>query len=229
MPPIALPERLIGRASRSPVMGPALRVAKRANRITYRSPWPLLPDRYELAILLNHRRLLGRGVEVGVKCGEFSEALLEVWKGRQLISVDPWVQVPPTEYVDVANVSQDEHDAFYAETLARLARFGDRSTVWRTTGQRAAEGLSEHSLEFVYLDARHDRHSVAEDLALWFDKVHPGGVIAGHDYVDGLFPAGVFGVRSAVDEFFGARQVTVHCTFADPPWLSWFVLVPTGG
>ena len=58
-------------------------------------------------------------------------------------------------------------------------------------------------------------------------RVRPGGVIGGHDYLDGDFPPhGEFGVRSAVDGFFGRAGLTVHATLADRPWVSWFVPMP---
>lgn len=195
-------------------------------RLTYVSPRPVMMFRDELAVLLNRRRLLGVGVEIGVKEGEFSEMLLRLWKGRSLISIDPWQAAPQEEYVDIANVEQAQHDAFMATAQARLAGFGERSTIWRLTSTEAAPKVLGHSLDFAYIDARHDYESVLEDLADWFGKVRPGGVIAGHDYVDGDFPEGRFGVRSAVDEFFGRRGLPVHSTRADAPWYSWFVLVP---
>jgi hypothetical protein len=79
-------------------------------------------------------------------------------------------------------------------------------------GSTRARDVADSSLDFVYIDARHDRASVLEDLAAWYPKVRAGGIIAGHDYVDGTFPSGVFGVKSAVDEFFGARGILVHAT-----------------
>ena len=195
-------------------------------RATYARPRPVVPVREELPFLLNARGLLGTGAEVGVKTGWFSEVLLDRWQGRKLVSIDPWQADEPDAYVDVANVSQAEHDAFLAETRARLERFGDRSEIWRDYSTTAAERVGDASLDFVYLDARHDRDSVLEDLEAWFGKVRPGGVIAGHDYVDGAFPEGEFGVKSAVDAFFGDRGLRVTGTWGDPPWPSWIVLLP---
>jgi hypothetical protein len=193
--------------------------------LTYGTARPAIVDRRELGLVLNRRRLLGCGVEVGVKQGAFSDRLLQTWKGRHLISVDPWASAPDDEYVDVANVAQDEHERYYAETLQRLSGYGQRSSVWRMTGEQAAMRVPHHSLDFVYLDARHDQASVSEDLRLWFDKVRPGGMIAGHDYLDGHRPNGIYGVRTAVDEFFGGLGLRVAVT-SDPPWPSWYVLVP---
>lgn len=194
-------------------------------RATYRSRRPVVAARYELPELLNRRGLHGCGVEIGVKQGVFSEWFLESWSGCHLVSVDPWLEAPGHEYVDLSNVAQNEHDRYYAETQERLSRFGHRSTIWRQTGRDAAGRILHHSLDFAFLDARHDYQSVLDDLEDWFDKVRPGGVIAGHDYVDGRFADGDFGVRSAVDEFFRARGLSVHATFVDRPWISWFVFL----
>ena len=206
----------------------------RAHPMTAGWPWPARPlrtladvrRREELPVALNAGGLTGTALELGVRKGHFSEHLLKHWTGNRLISVDPWEAAPADDYVDIANVSQDEHDSNYAETLRRLARFGPRSSVWRCDGARASERLHPETLDFVYLDARHDRASVTEDLETWWPIVRPGGVIAGHDYLDGVLPAGVFGVRGAVDEFFAARGLGVHGTVDDPPWPSWIVIKP---
>jgi hypothetical protein len=204
----------------SPALVGARRAAVRAFRITQLLPAPVLPVREELPHLLNRRGLLGCAVEVGVKEGEFSELLLRSWRGRHLISVDPW-RAAPDDYRDVANVPQAEHDAYHRQTQARLAQFGERSTVWRMTGAEAAARVPHHSLDFAYLDARHDRESVLADLADWFDKVRPGGIVAGHDYVDGELAEGRFGVKRAVDGFFGPRRLRVHVTGEEtfPSWI----------
>ena len=170
------------------------------------------------------------GVEVGVKRGRYSEFLLRHWRGRVLVSVDPWREDDAGSYVDRANVRQAEHDRFFDETRQRLSRFGARSDIWRLTSIEAAARIEDGSLAFVYVDARHDRESVLEDLRAWYPKVRPGGIIAGHDYVDGTFSNGVFGVRSAVDSFFEGLGLAVHATKGGPRSVeifpSWVVEVP---
>lgn len=195
-------------------------------RQTYAASLAFVSGRGELPVLLNHRRLLGCGVEVGVKEGDFSEHLLRHWAGAHLISVDPWMEDAAESYTDIANVPQPIHEKFYERTVQRLSAFRGRSTIWRATSLEASERIPHHSLDFVYLDARHDYASVMEDLEAWFDKVRPGGVIAGHDYLDGTFDAGVFGVKSAVDRFFAERGIPVFQTLMDEPWLTWMVEIP---
>jgi hypothetical protein len=198
----------------------------RAARPTYTRTLRLVPSRWELPFLLNARQLIGSAVEVGVDEGLFSEYLLEHWHGRQLISVDPWWEMPPDEYVDTCNVPQDSMEERYEATKRRLARFGNRSEIWRQTSIDAAARLAPNSRDFVYLDARHSYEGVTEDLDVWFPLVRRGGLIAGHDYNDGVFVEGIHGVRSAVDEFFGARGIPVRHTYTDLPCASWIAQVP---
>ena len=204
-------------------------VYNRRYRYTYGSTIMKVPSRDEIPTLLNTRGLVGRGAEIGVKTGRFSDHILRNWRGEQLISIDPWREVDWDEYVDRSNVSQDEQERCYQETVARLEPYAARSQIWRMTSVEAAAHVPDGSLDFAYIDARHDYASVLEDLEAWFPKVKPGGILAGHDYVDGMLVQGDFGVKSAVDEFFGARGIPVRGT--DGPtavelFPSWIVEVP---
>jgi hypothetical protein len=171
-----------------------------------------VPSRDELPALLNARGLTGCGAEIGVKVGRFSDHLLTHWRGERLISIDPWLEAGHEEYLDKANVPQDQQDEYYEAACRLLARHGGRSEIWRTTSVLGATRIPDQSLDFVYIDARHDYASVTEDIQTWFCKVREGGILAGHDYVDGHFPQGHFAVRSAVNDFFQTRGIPVHST-----------------
>lgn len=208
------------------------RAYNRRYRFTYRRTITRVPARDELPALLNARGLLGRGAEIGVKLGVYSDSLLRSWHGEELVSIDPWLSADPDEYVDRSNVSQDEFDRYYEETRQRLSRHGSRSTIWRMTSVEAAARVEDQSFDFVYIDARHDYDSVKEDLEAWYAKVRPGGILAGHDYVDGDLPQGEFYVKSAVDEFFGERDIPVHGTEGPSVvemFPTWIVEVPEAG
>jgi hypothetical protein len=208
------------------------RVYNRRYRWSYRSTITRVPARDELPALLNARDLLGRGAEIGVKLGAYSDELLSNWRGEELVSIDPWLSADPEEYVDRSNVEQDEFERYYQATRDRLSRHGSRSTIWRMTSVEAAGKAEDHSFDFVYIDARHDYDSVKEDLEAWCSKVRPGGILAGHDYVDGDLPQGEFYVKSAVDEFFADRGIPVHGTegpSAVEMFPTWIVEVPEAG
>jgi hypothetical protein len=206
-----------------------VRVYNMRHRVSYATRLDRVPDRDELPAILNRRGLVGTGVEIGVKLGKYSDYLLSNWKGAKLISIDPWLEAEPEEYIDRANVPQDQHEQFYKRTRELLAQYGPRSEIWRLGSVEGAAKVPDRSVDFVYIDARHDYDSVKEDLEAWFPKVRPSGVIAGHDYADGEFPQGIFGVKRAVDEFFAARGIPVHSTDGRPPaemFATWIVEVP---
>ena len=118
-------------------------IYNRRSRFTYSRTITRIPSRDELPALLNSRRLHGRGAEIGVKRGAFSDFLLRNWECRELISVDPWLAADPDEYVDRSNVSQEEFERLYEETRVRLARYGTRSSIWRLTSVEAASRVTD--------------------------------------------------------------------------------------
>lgn len=161
------------------------------------SPYEL--SRQVLPHVLNARGLTGSGVEVGVCKGEFSECILNTWKGH-LYLVDPWTDM--SDYTE-----QYDHDSNLAETIERLKSFKNYEIV-RKTSLQAADDFADESLDFVYLDANHTYDAVLEDLNAWYPKIKIGGLFAGDDYgpvpeqhVDFGKGRHVFGVKRAVDEF----------------------------
>lgn len=166
-----------------------------------------LSTRGELPAYLTSLGLLGEGVEVGVRDGDFSAHVLSHWAGRRLLLVDPWASQAADKYVDVSNVAQGEQDArFELVTRTMAERFPGRHEVVRDYSVAAAARVRDGSLDFVYIDARHDYAGVLEDLRAWYPKLRVGGLVAGHDFVpDGTHKEGAFGVQGAVAEF--ARAV----------------------
>ena len=200
--------------------------------LRYRLNANRLGHRRELGIWLNAQGLTGAGAEIGVKEAKYSERILYHWKGRLLYSIDPWREFSREIYRDGANVPADEQEAFLDEAKFRLARFGDRSKILRLTSEEAAREIPDGSLDFAYLDAQHHYEAVKEDIALWYPKVKPGGLLGGHDYLDLVTtdPATgmetVFGVKRAVDEFVSRNPQLDFFTTTKDKLASWFVRKP---
>lgn len=200
------------------------KLGKAILRCTYLFQRRYIRSREEFPHILNALGLLGEGIEIGVQSGYFSEVILKVWRGSCLHSVDPWRTLPSADYLDIANVTQEAHDRFYDTTVARLRRFGKRSKIVRNTSVDASALFSSGQLDFVYLDAQHSYEGVKADLHSWAAKVRTGGILAGHDYVDGILEQGVFGVKSAVDEF--ARDHNARVVISrEKDWPSWFLFL----
>jgi len=191
-----------------------------------------LATRAELPALLVELGLTGAGVEVGVQEGAHAAHLLRNWPGV-LFAVDPWRADEGADYVDIANVTQDEQDRRHLVTVRNLFEWSKiaRCHVWRMAGADAASFFPMRSLDLVYLDARHDYASVIADLAAWTPLVKPSGILAGHDYLDGEITfegfdrPTVFGVKRAVDEW--ARLMGWALTVTtEEQFPTWYVEVP---
>jgi len=136
-----------------------------------------------------------------VQRGIFSEHLLRYWKGKTLHCIDPWMPFDPPAGLPVKdNVPGQTHEMYYAETLARLRRFGPRAHILRATSKEAAPQFADGALDFVFIDAQHHYAAVKEDLELWYPKVRQGGLLCGHDWLLDYGPPH-YGVKKAVLEF----------------------------
>ena len=121
--------------------------------------------------------------------------------------VDLWDSVDAYSSVDGA-------DSF-AATLANLEGYdASRFHLMKMTTNEASTDFEDESLDFLYLDAGHMYADVKMDLEHWWGKVKNGGIFAGDDYFNGFVKqAGYsFGVRDAVDAFFGERNCPVQAT-----------------
>ena len=181
-------------------------------------------SRYELPYILNGLNLVGEGAEIGVKTGIYSREILTIWRGRKLYSIDPWAEFSKEKYIDSANVDKDKQEEYYNQTCMNLRGFGSRSRILRSTSAEAAHQFDEGQLDFVYIDAQHHYDAVKKDLWLWYPKVKSGGILCGHDYIDGKTEHGVFGVRKAVTEFAGSNGLQVLSSH-ESRWPSWFILL----
>ncbi len=169
--------------------------------------------REDFPLFLNCQELTGYAAEVGVQRGLHASAFLDKWKGKELYLVDRWEHVPSDTYVDIANVQSSTMGDIKSQALVNLQKHEGRFKVFPMWSSDAAREVGDRTLDFVYLDARHDFNGVVEDLESWWPKLRVGGILAGHDYCDGELPEGDFFVRSAINAFFGCMQGSERSVF----------------
>lgn len=134
-------------------------------------------------------------VEVGVWKGDNAAMILGSANPRLLFLVDIWRFqadstnncMTGTDDATIRQVYRSVVDRFYDD---------DRVVVMRLDSLSASSVFADGSIDMVYIDACHLEEAVFADLAAWFPKVRPGGLLCGHDW--NLHP----GVRAAVDRFF---------------------------
>ncbi|ETO03776.1 hypothetical protein RFI_33626, partial [Reticulomyxa filosa] len=161
------------------------------------------------------------------KKGGFSNEILKRWTNcEKYILIDPWIY--QSNWSDWANVNQRSQDHNFESTKTLLKPFASRFPVpvelifYREFSKDAAPLIADESVDFIYLDARHDYSSIVEDLHLYWPKLKPNGIFSGHDFTNAheipekwkqdwcLQPDGSKcvrdkAVRAAVEEF--AREV----------------------
>lgn len=156
--------------------------------------------------------------EIGVWRGDFSARVLSTWGGT-LHMIDGWRHLD--NYQDQCNLTDAEHDVCFAAAQKVAEAFMPRGVIWRELTPAAAANFPDKFFDLVYLDANHSYEAVMADLAAWAPKIRPGGTFAGHDYMDGVRKEGVFGVQTAVNEFFGRPPELVTRDY----YPSWFYTV----
>eukprot|EP01064_Diplonema_japonicum_P034622 TRINITY_DN7242_c0_g1_i1.p1 TRINITY_DN7242_c0_g1~~TRINITY_DN7242_c0_g1_i1.p1 ORF type:complete len:312 (+),score=67.06 TRINITY_DN7242_c0_g1_i1:63-938(+) len=155
--------------------------------IGYRPRW-----RWELGEILQ-REGKRHGAEIGVQQGEFSAMVLTNWKcASTYMVVDVWET--QENYRDIANVDQAGQDHLYETMLTRLDPWKEKLVVMRNWSHDASQRVPDNSLDFVYVDARHDFEAVLEDLRDWWPKLRVGGILSGHDFTSASTVQG-FGVQ----------------------------------
>jgi hypothetical protein len=197
--------------------------------------------RKDLPAFLNCLGLVNEGVEVGVQAGVHAAAFLKIWDGRRLNLVDMWDSRVESDassavtrekmsaqfYVDIANINGSAiRDLHRSNCEARLAAdiSRGRARIVKSESTTAAAKVKDGSLDFVYLDARHDFMGVVADIQAWWPKVKIGGVFAGHDFVDGEFPEGDFFWLSAIREVLPGLEGRTHRTAEQNQYPSFFLL-----
>jgi len=87
-----------------------------------------------------------------------------------------------TGFGDQANRDDQTQERFYREAQAALSRYENKTVFIRDFSTEAAKQIPDGSLDYVYIDARHDFCSVYQDLTTYWRKVRDEGIMAGHDY-----------------------------------------------
>ncbi len=170
-----------------------------------------LKHRNDFGKLLNAKHLYGLGVEIGVAFGEYSETILNVWRGFGMILVDPWKSWSESEYIDGS--SKIDFDGAYNYAINKLSAKPGRTIFLRQTSDDAAKTIPGSNIfDFVYIDGNHHNPQITRDLETWWPKVKSGGIFGGHDYYDLDTPAYRCEVKSAVDLFVKKNKLTLHTT-----------------
>eukprot|EP00736_Rhodelphis_marinus_P008770 Rmarinus@m.16558 len=141
---------------------PSRPVRYSADGLPLRTYLPMFPIRSEIGELLEIDGLQV-GVEVGVAEGEFAAAVLDTWHScTSYYLIDPWVELE--NYVDSTKADDATWQSLYDAAVKAVEPFRDKVHLMRNFSFEVADEFADASLDFIYIDARHDYMSVLQDL-----------------------------------------------------------------
>lgn len=145
------------------------------------------------------------GAEIGVLRGDFSAQLLGMGV-LELHLIDPFLTAPADDSYakDPANIDQGGMDHLFGSVLRRFRAETEsgRVHIHRLPSLQAAPLFGEGSLDWVFLDGRHDAESVYQDCVAWSKAVTETGVLCSHDFT--WQPRAIemgFGVPEGIEQF----------------------------
>jgi len=142
--------------------------------------------RWSIIYIKDHLKGPLTGCEIGVQRGINAKDML-LLNIKRLYLVDPY----PAELTP-------KIEAYYDEAYGYTRPFF-RNVVWLIMTSEEAAKILNDTLDFVYIDGKHDYENVKLDISLWYPKLRSGGVLCGHDYR--LDHIGIPNVVRAVNEF----------------------------
>lgn len=143
----------------------------------------------------NNTWLLNTMVEVGVRNADTSEYLCRNNPKLYLYLVDPYAPYLDLEY----QFTQEEQNRI---KVAAAKRMQNHMVQWIYQPSIEAAARFNEQVDAVFIDAWHVYDAVREDIAAWYPKIRPGGLLALHD-------ASMDGVKKAVQEFCSANNLQV--------------------
>jgi predicted O-methyltransferase YrrM len=139
----------------------------------------------------------GHIIEVGSWKGRSSVFLaVEIINSNKQIKfdcIDTWLGTINDQYHSVS--IKRENNKLFELFLNNIEPVKHIITPIRSTSLKASSLYQDESIDMIFIDADHSYEAATLDIEAWLPKVKKNGILAGHDYINHLYP----GVKRAVD------------------------------
>ena len=148
-------------------------------------------EHFEIKCPLKNKNL--KIAEIGVFTGVNSKEMMKYLNVAELYLIDP--------YENYENTHMGKINFSEAETIAkrRMKKFGKKVKFIKESSSDAVNRIP-NDMDYIYIDGNHNYEYVKDDIMNYWDKVRPGGLLAGHDI-------GIYDVLKAVLEFSKEKKV----------------------
>ena len=137
-------------------------------------------------LLSESNNIITTTCEVGVWTAIYSCDIVSRLKDtiQKHYMVDAWA--PIDNYNDDCNKSLEEFENIFKRAKDKMNSIdieSDKLIYLRGLSQEMADQIPDESLDFCYIDARHDYLGCKLDIESYWRKLKPGRMMAGHDYL----------------------------------------------
>jgi predicted O-methyltransferase YrrM len=132
-------------------------------------------------------------VDIGVDLGVSLSALSNAKNAKLVYAVDPYL-----EY-EQSYIFHWTRQQAYEFVVNEFLPSHKNVQLIRDTSLAVSKFIEDKSVDLVVIDANHTYESGIEDLSAWLPKVKSGGLIAGHDYSQKVYP----GLFNAINQVVG--------------------------
>ena len=181
-------------------------------------------------------------LEIGVEHGHFSDKLLKFLQPEELHLLDPWEWNPSNGLVyseghmtNVPTAHSSVNMQIAIERKYEKEIDSGQVHIHRGYSHDLIDNFEAGYFDFIYLDGCHLYESVKKDIEYYHTKVHPEGVLGGHDYISKetkFIQEGVqytnqlgYGIKQAVDEFLEDKPQLELCALVsdEMPFPDWAI------
>lgn len=150
--------------------------------------------------------------EIGVQYGMNALYMLRELNIKKIYLVDPYELFDDSfDSKVINNYTTEKIKNARQEALDRLELFGKQIEWVYEYSDNAVTKLPD-KLDFVYIDANHSYEFIKKDIQNYWNKIMPGGLLAGHDL-------SIYSVAKAVVEFANENNLEVISKFKDAEWI----------
>jgi hypothetical protein len=150
-----------------------------------------------LKLLLNRKELLkwlpknAVVAELGVDEGFFSQQIVSICRPQKLHLIDYW---------GMQRYSQEKRKKVEAQFVEQIKLGSVEINLGLST--MVVDQFRDNYFDWIYIDTDHSYKTTLEELVKFEPKMKVGGIITGHDYINGFWNGLVrYGVVEAVHEF----------------------------
>lgn len=147
-------------------------------------------------------------IEIGSYMGESTMMFASTGLFSTIYSIDPLDGYE--EFNKMHNYSWE----FVRDEFTKNTKYFDSIVHLQDFSYNVVDKFENDSIDFIYIDGSHSEENVRRDLELYLPKLKKNGIIAGHDYLELVWPDLV----KVVTDVVGKPDIV----FSDTSWIKFY-------